>query len=468
MAYQAVYDNILGTKNYALDARKNLRAYLKIADNKIKREYAEVIERRSRTKLSSEERHEAYKQELKILKKINEDPVYIPFKTKEVHWHQVANSLDSSQAAVEFINVEILGTKKVVYYALVLEKNAPAPKAIRLFEEEKLKSLLNVKGTTKERINRIYTQNIDSLYALIIAPVASSIKPKKELLISVSGLLHGVSFPVLFKGRSLDYKLYGSTKDLLRTTTNSDDTINAVLFGGIDYGWQNDKNHLNDTAERSPYRVQPFSKLEYTEHEVLKIDSIISGKGFKDSKVFTKNVASEKAFRSLDGNKYDIIHLATHGYYLKKYFAEDAFGIGESLGLISNPLSRTGLALAGANNQKGDNYENDGLLTGLEISQMDLSGTDLVVLSACESGLGDIISSEGVFGLQRSFKIAGIDSIIVSLWQVPDQETSELMISFYDHYFNGFTKDEALKLAQSEISLKYPEPFYWAGFILIN
>ncbi|WP_176801337.1 CHAT domain-containing protein [Kriegella aquimaris] len=468
-AYVAVYDNVLGIKNFALDARKNLRAYLKIANEKIKNQYADIMDRKSISNLSNEEKSDNHKRELELLKIIKEDSDYIPFKTKKTHWQQVANSLDSSQAAVEFINVEKLGTKEVIYYALVLEKNMPAPKAIRLFEEEKLKSILNVKGNSKERINQLYVQKADSLYSLIIAPVESAINSKKELLISLSGLLHNLSFPAIFKGSPLSYKIFGSTRDILKNAADSNGTINAALFGGIDYGLKKDKETPKKMEGRSPYSINTFSNLEYTEDEVLKIDSVISGRGVAaHTKIFTKEAATEKTFKNLDGRSYDIIHLATHGYYLKNYFAQDIFGVNEGLSSNSNPLARIGLALAGVNSKKGGNYGNDGLLTGMEISQMDLSNTNLVVLSACESGLGDIMSSEGVFGLQRSFKIAGVESIIVSLWQVPDKQTSELMISFYDYYVNGTPKNEALKLAQREISIKYPDPYYWAGFELIN
>ena len=136
-----------------------------------------------------------------------------------------------------------------------------------------------------------------------------------------------------------------------------------------------------------------------------------------------------------------------------------------------NPLFRSGLALTGANYAwtTGRRIEglNDGILTAYEISNLDLSGTDLVFLSACETGLGDLSNEEGVFGLRRAFKLAGADELIISLWQVPDEQTLQLTSAFYDYYLTSGNAAEALHQAQLDMSQDY-EPFFWAGFILFR
>lgn len=109
----------------------------------------------------------------------------------------------------------------------------------------------------------------------------------------------------------------------------------------------------------------------------------------------------------------------------------------------------------------------DGVLTALEISTMNLSGTDMVVMSACETGLGDI-TSDGVFGLQRAFKMAGVQTLVMSLWKVDDNATSLMMQTFYEHLLSGMSKREAFNLAQAAVRAKYPEPYYWAGFIMLD
>lgn len=136
-------------------------------------------------------------------------------------------------------------------------------------------------------------------------------------------------------------------------------------------------------------------------------------------------------------------------------------------------MLRSGLIMAGANpywlKEKVAQNEEDGILTSYEISQMDLSDTKLVVLSACETGLGVVNTVEGVYGLQRAFKIAGAKQIISSLWQVPDFQTYELMDLFYKGYLEEkLSPGEALRLARDKMRKKRYEPFYWAGFVLLE
>jgi CHAT domain-containing protein len=136
---------------------------------------------------------------------------------------------------------------------------------------------------------------------------------------------------------------------------------------------------------------------------------------------------------------------------------------------IMNPMLRSGIALSGANTWlRGDELSNkaeDGLLTAEEICDLDLAGTELVVVSACETGLGDIVGGEGVFGLRRSFVLAGAQSLVISLWQVPDDETKDLMIEFYSRLLQGEARSKALRGAQLALRGQYPDPYFWGAFI---
>lgn len=148
-------------------------------------------------------------------------------------------------------------------------------------------------------------------------------------------------------------------------------------------------------------------------------------------------------------------------------------GAGNNVFIVQqNPMFRSGLVLAGANHAwKGGAAiagKEDGILTAYEIAQMDLSNTDLVVLSACETGRGDLQGNEGVIGLQRAFKMAGVKQLIVSLWRVPDKETAELMKLFYGNWLSGQSTREALRSAQLKMKEKYPSPYYWAAFVLME
>jgi CHAT domain-containing protein len=132
-------------------------------------------------------------------------------------------------------------------------------------------------------------------------------------------------------------------------------------------------------------------------------------------------------------------------------------------------LLRSGLALAGANtwlqHRLLPSDAEDGILTAEDVSGMDLSNTELVVLSACETGLGKVLTGEGVFGLRRAFVLAGAQTLVMSLWKVPDEQTMDLMIDFYNHILAGKPRAEALRKAQLNIKEKYPDPYYWGAFI---
>jgi CHAT domain-containing protein len=167
------------------------------------------------------------------------------------------------------------------------------------------------------------------------------------------------------------------------------------------------------------------------------------------------------------------MHLATHGFFLPDPTTDSGSkNNSKNLYALSNdPLVRSGIVVSGANNawngtEPPTGIEN-GIVTAYEIAQLDLHQTQLVVLSACETALGDLQGTEGVFGLQRALKIAGVKNIIVSLWQVPDKETVELMTAFYTNLLSGKKVREAFYLAQKEMRSKYA-PFFWAAFVLVE
>jgi CHAT domain-containing protein len=198
----------------------------------------------------------------------------------------------------------------------------------------------------------------------------------------------------------------------------------------------------------------------------------------------TGDQGSKSNFISL-AEKSSILHIATHGF-----FFPDPMALNQSLvdstesGSITfrggpsrasalyvnsqNPLMRSGLVFAGANDYwNGDEFsrENNGVLTAMDVLNIDLRKNKLVVMSACESGLGDIVDGEGVYGLQRAFKMAGTDFIIMSLWQVPDKETAEFMTNFYKLLFKRKDISVAFNETQKIMRKKY-DPYYWAAFVL--
>ena len=216
-----------------------------------------------------------------------------------------------------------------------------------------------------------------------------------------------------------------------------------------------------------------WTDLPGTAEEVKKIK-----KQFELNKVpaavFTQTAASEENLKALSGNSPQILHIATHGFFLpeQEKKSDDIVTNNQNAYTLANdPLLRSGLILSGGNHVWSGKTPiegvEDGIATAYEISQLNLSNTELVVLSACETALGDVRGSEGVFGLQRAFKMAGVKKMIVSLWQVPDKETAELMTSFYNYWLKGKTIEQAFAQAQSDMRKKY-SPYYWAAFVLVE
>jgi CHAT domain-containing protein len=264
-----------------------------------------------------------------------------------------------------------------------------------------------------------------------------------------------------------------------------------LVFGGVNYdsiptaadSLAEIKNfEVDATADNVMRNSITAKRMEYlpgTKTESENLQKILRNKKWK-VKAYSDVNASENIFKSeLNSQTSSVLHIATHGFAFpepeekkKSFFEEDKRTYLDS----DNPMTRCGLFFAGANNSWLGNsdtmYANtgeDGILSALEVSQLNLRKSKLVVLSACETGLGKIEGSEGTFGLKRGFKMAGVEQIIVSLWSVPDVETMELMTIFYNDLSVTLNPVISFEKAQKEMRRKYPEePEKWAGFVLVR
>ncbi len=259
----------------------------------------------------------------------------------------------------------------------------------------------------------------------------------------------------------------------MRILGQSETFANATLFGGINYD-------TDSTTQKI------WSYLEGTKTETEKINKILK-KEKVDVNYFLNTTATEEEFKLMASNS-NVLHIATHGFFYpdpkevkeeqeKKTETGDITfrGGSEGFGVWSfvknpNPLMRSGLVFAGANDvwsKEIADTTDDGVLTAQEVAHIDMRKTDLVVMSACETGLGDIKGSEGVYGLQRAFKMARVKYMIMSLWQVPDKETEEFMTSFYKKLLKLKNIKTAFNQTQKEMRQKY-DPYFWAAFVLIE
>jgi CHAT domain-containing protein len=279
-----------------------------------------------------------------------------------------------------------------------------------------------------------------------------------------------------------------STREILFLDSESY-PYSASLYGGIHFDVDTTKmikeslvyrsiNNDNEWHRDTLYRGEVYF-LPGTKKEVEDINQILQKNNLK-STLYMYTSANEESFKALTGRNENIIHLSTHGFlwtdeaahnqnYFNQYkFFKRNFSVA--------PLSRCGLLLAGANialtGHSHDLPKNiqDGILTAQEISLLNLSNCNLVVLSACETARGDI-TSDGVYGLQRAFKIAGVQTILMSLWKIDDTATQILITEFYKNWIEKkLSKREALKNAQDVLrsNEKYKDPKYWAGFIMLD
>ena len=265
----------------------------------------------------------------------------------------------------------------------------------------------------------------------------------------------------------------------------------AILYGGIRYELDSLKNKeipmlaqikgdISFQMVDSKLRGGNWDYLAGTEREVNSIEKILQQTGVEVTlkKGYEATEESIKSIGSDDGGSPRILHIATHGYFFadtKKTELTSSNIRNEDLifKMSNHPMLRSGLIMAGGNaawqGQQQLEGREDGILTAYEISLMNLKNTELVVLSACETGLGDIQGNEGVYGLQRAFKIAGAKYLIMSLWQIPDRTTSILMTLFYKKWLEDkMSIPEAFQSAQKELRDKGIDPYKWAGFVLME
>jgi len=220
-------------------------------------------------------------------------------------------------------------------------------------------------------------------------------------------------------------------------------------------------------------RGMHFDRLPDTKQEADAIEKILRN-------TFGQKVSNHQNRKALEYILFGmssprIIHLATHGYFLTEEETKQSENMGE-LALtgdplqdipvtIENPMLRSGIVLAGANASLKEGSD-EGTVTAEKVLGLNLKGTDLVVLSACQTGIGDIQSGEGVFGLKRAFILSGAKSLVMSLWSIPSKETVDLMSSFYTLLAEGKTKAEALRQAKLTVMKQNPHPFFWGAFVM--
>lgn len=487
------YNLALTNKGLALKSSNAMRiAIAESGDTTLIREYndwltlkkkiAKLYEQGKETKTLEDEASEI---EVNLVKK---STVFSEFdKVKKLSWKEVQKSLSPNEAAIEFVYFasQIDSLHPVRYAALILTNDCKHPIVVSLCSNDELVEILGaIQGNNLAFVNQVYGTKAKAqtaLYQKIWEPLEQHLSGIKTIYYSPSGLLHKVSFAAMSKSNDVflcdAYQLIQQSSTGRITIPESDPYSkkdNFLILGGVQY------STATTTNEIWKYLPGTASETENIRNYLLKKKHSVQ--------FLSDSTANESNFKS-SAKSAKILHLSTHGFFFadpeqveekkstqeKEIVSDMAFRGTTDYANFSfvnnkNPLMRSGLVLAGGNNVWERNTESlgeDGILTAQEVANLDLRNTKLVVLSACETGLGDIKGSEGVFGLQRAFKIAGANYIMMSLWQVPDKETAEFMQLFYIHLEKLKNIPAAFNQTRLHFRKKY-DPYFWAAFVLIE
>lgn len=380
------------------------------------------------------------------------------YSNQMIGYQSVKDVLTDNEAVVELIRVAHFGQKfmpEAKYAALIVTKQGDLPQLVLLDNGTQLETRY-----AKFYRNAIQQRIADEhSYEQYWKRIADALGSKKTIYVSPDGVYNQINLNTLrqpggsYAINAYDFVMLGNSKDLIALRNRKKTTVakKATLIGFPDYGSTN------------------VAALPATKTEIEGINRTLRSAGYAPTS-FMQKTASESNLKG--ANSPTVMHIATHGYFLKDV---EVTGTGFGIHMENaneNPLLRSGLILTGggktiSGEQEPSLSSNDnGVLTAYEAMNLNLQGTSLVVLSACETGLGEVKAGEGVYGLQRAFQVAGAEALVMSLWKVDDAATQQLMTSFYSAWIKLGNKHQAFKQAQIQLMSKYKEPYYWGAFVM--
>lgn len=383
--------------------------------------------------------------------------------------NKVKKTLGPREAAIEIVRYRTFDydnggvfTKKVNYLALIVKGNKDEISHVHLDNGNELESKIYSAYSNAINFELEDKQSYDALWK----PIAEKLDNIDRVYLSGDGVYHKINVNTLlnpiteqFVIDELDLRLVTSTRDLLKSNIPLPSRGEILLVGFPTYQMGSSPTsylgyNQNTVATRAFTNIENLEPLPGTYSEVTTIESILEKSKWKTT-VLTGEDALEEKIKNLD--KTTILHIATHGYF-------------EEISSKDNPLFYSGLFLSGAssNYQNNTNKGEDGILTAYEAMHLNLNETQMVVLSACETGMGHIENGEGVYGLQRAFLIAGSKSVVMSFWKVNDQTTMDLMVNFYQNLNSTKDKHSAFRNAQLQLKQKHTNPKYWGAFNIVG
>ena len=397
---------------------------------------------------------------------------------KSYRWEAIKDVLKDNEIAIEFVSHNDLLTQRQYYDAILLKSSVSSPIIIQLCEQDELMHLIQSKDATG--YPKIYDSGeLSTLSTLIWGKIGNYLTGIKKVYYSPIGELSRLNLDVLIDSRSK--KMMEDSYQMVRLSSTLEipnvqvkkDIDGVILCGGIKHGGNlanNTPDYVIDRGSFGELNKSGWKDLKSTFPEVERIAKHLQKTGHIT--ILTGDNAKEETLKLMTGNSPSLLHLATHGFYLAERDAH-------KLNYYSNRFDdnsyipedeRMGLVLSGANQSWTGNVSaggNDGTLTAREIIGIDMSKTELVVLSACQTGLGED-SHDGTYGFLRAFKNAGVGTIIMSLWKVDDAATQLFMTTFYEFIGKGEERHSAFKKAQNKVknTKDYKSPRYWAAFVM--
>lgn len=423
---------------------------------------------------------------------------------KKVDWKNVQKELKDGEAVIEIIRYKDFDpaeggkfTDDLHYVALMFTNKDEHPTLIKIPDGKLLEKryINNYRNAIRFKIKDEYS------YDKLWRPIGQHFNGINKIYFSPDGVYNQISVFSLYNPKTgnylvdeIDLRVLTNSKDLLSSAKDNNNENETFLIGYPNYNMYMD--HSDSSQNRGGMRgntrgettreltrgvtrgmragllrymrgEEGITMLPGTKTEVENINNLFEGTKV-NKQVALNNEATEQYVKKIDNPR--TLHIATHGYFLPDVETDLR---GEVNKYVENPLLRSGLILAGAGDfllfgESVDSTGQDGILTAYEAMNLNLEDTDLVVLSACETGLGDIKNGEGVYGLQRAFLIAGAENVIMSMWSVDDDATQELMSTFYKEWLKTDDKQLAFRRAQQKIKEKYPDPFYWGAFVMVG
>ncbi len=477
-----LFNNALIYKSLILNSEKDLKSSF-AKDKKLKNKYVQWLDLGLELKTAKNNVKDSINTlRAKVEKELIEKS--LPFRRftqkSRSTWKDIQKSLSKDEAVIEFLNFSnkayIPVKDSTIYIALVLKKEYNSPKLIPLFDEKQLMNLINNKSTTE--LYSYPDANFDSysgdlLYELCWSKIAPLLEGCNRIYLSKSGILNLIDFEAIplndtqyLAEKHEIYNLISSYQLISeqRYSFSINDIKSAALFTDINY---DQHQHKSDHPIKMSYNCRndhTWSTLN--SGSLKKAFNKLTEEGVEIS-IYTDSLANTDKLYEQSNSDNDILQIFTHGFYCSNARPKQAQNMHESATRQMDPLYRTGLLFSGAN-RGWKNKNNEGIITADEIANMDFSQTKLVILSACQSGLGAIDPYEGIYGLQRAFKIAGAEKIIVTLQEVYDDKTAEFFELFYKDFAKGSTIHEAFNSAKKQMREKYTQPEYWAGYVLIE